>query len=76
MKLNKLFYLFGISSLTLLCQCQKEPVVKSEDCQTVEIVNGYGQSLFSGSFPIWDYPYFNPNNPDEILYRFADGSSN
>lgn len=68
--LYKILLLAGI----VLCifQCKKENT--EPDCITHEqLTNGLEESLFLPELPFYENPHFNPNNSNEIIFRFANG---
>jgi len=69
MKIKKLL-LFLLMACAFLCmQCKKE---KMNDCIEIpshEFTDVWGFPLFETVYPAFGMPYFNPNNPDEFIFR-------
>lgn len=76
MKAKAIFLLWILLVLGLFVRCNKDALEPERECITHErLTNGFGQKIFFTEFPYYSMPYFNPNNSDEIIYRFADGTS-
>ncbi len=57
--------IFFLLPVILLFSCEKE------HCEDLDnLVNMQGQSLFGVIHPVYGYPYFNPNNADELMFYY------
>jgi len=70
-------YLFFVITVSVLfLQCTKDKMEVSHECIPHERLSDMqGQPIFSGVYPVNEMAYFNPNNSNEIIYRYADGVS-
>ena len=71
----KIIQLFIATLIMMLSvQCTKDKIEVNHECIPHEMLtNGYGQPIFKGVYPAKEMAYFNPNNSNEIIYRYADG---
>lgn len=62
--------------MMLSVQCVKDKISPRGECITHErLTDMRGRPIFKTQLPYFDMPYFNPNNSEEIIYRYGEGSS-
>ncbi|MCB0644859.1 MAG: hypothetical protein KDC44_24605, partial [Phaeodactylibacter sp.] len=68
---------FSCFLLALNLACERSEVEPSPDCIGFEdSYTGFGhEPAIYIQYPSYEMPYFNPNNSDEIIFRYADGTS-
>lgn len=72
--MEKNFFLIFLLSSLFFSQCSKDNLEFVQECISIqELTDALGQPLFPASYPYYELAYFNPNNSDEILCRYADG---
>ena len=57
----------------LFLQCSKDKINPDQCIKHERLSDMQGQPIFKTVYPFNEMAYFNPNNSDEIIYRYADG---
>ena len=72
--MKNLSLLLIILSFVINSSCKKEKIPE-DNCETIEkLVAELGYPLYPLKKPVYNYPDFNPNNSDEIIFTYREAS--